>query len=74
MDIYRFLPPDRAWHKVNDYSGGLGGGEGRTRAEARILRVYAAYWPTKCNVGLMSQAVSRTQIWALARMPGYCLN
>ena len=52
----------------------LRGGEGRERAETRTLLVYAAHWPAKCNVGLMSQAVSRTQIWVRARMPGYSLH
>ena len=53
---------------------GWRGGEGRERVEARTLLVYAANWPIKCNVGLMSQAVSWTKIWARARMPGYSLD
>ena len=64
--ISRCLPSDRTWHKVNDYSGDLGEGEGQAQAEAWTLLVYAAHWPTKCNVGLISQAVSQTQIWVQA--------
>ena len=74
--ICHCLPPDRTWHKVNkqkaDYRGDLG--EGRARVEARTLLVYAAHWPIKWNMGLMSQAVSQTKICAWARMPGYSLN
>ena len=40
----------------------------------RTLLVCAAHRPTKCNVCLMQQAVSRIQIWIRARMPGYSLN
>ena len=70
-------PPDRTWHKVNDpkadYSGDLAGA-GRAWAEARTLLVCAAHRPTTCNVGLMSQAVSWSQIWVQARMPSYSFN
>ena len=48
-NICRCLPSDRTRHKVNDleadYSGDLGEGEGRTRAEARTLLVYAGHRP-----------------------------
>ena len=44
------LPLDRTWHKVNDpkvdYSGDLRDGEGRARASARALLVYAGHRPT----------------------------
>ena len=50
------------------------GGDGRELAETRILLVCAAHRPTKCNVGLMRQAVSRIQISIRARMLGYSLN
>ena len=53
---------------------GVKGREGRARAEIRTLQVYAAHWPTKRNVGLMSQAVSWTQFLTRTRMPGYSLN
>ena len=43
-------------------------------SEAWTLLVCAAHRPTKCNVGLMRQAVSRIQIWIRARMPGYSFN
>ena len=33
---------------------GIRGGEGRARAEARVLLVYAGHRPTKCYVGQMS--------------------
>ena len=50
-------------------------GRGRfERAEIRNLLVCAAHQPTKCNVALMRQAVSRIQILILERMPGYSLN
>ena len=52
---------------------GIKGGGYRKRAETRTLLVYAAYC-TKCNVGLISQAVPRTHIWVRARIPGYGLN
>ena len=53
---------------------GIKGAEGRERAETRTLLVYAAYRLTWCNVSLMRQAVSRSQMWVQARMPGYGLN
>ena len=53
---------------------GQRGEEGRERAETRNLLVCAAHRPTKCNVGVMSQAVSRIHIWIRARMLGYGLN
>ena len=53
---------------------GWRGGEGRERTETQTLLVCEAHWPTKCNVGLMRQAVSRIQIWIRARMPGYSIN
>ena len=74
-DICRCLPPDRTWHKLKspkaDKSGDKGEGE---RAETRTLLICAAHRPTKCNVALMRQAVSRIQIWIRARMTGYSLN
>ena len=48
---------------------GIKGGGGRKRAETRTLLVYAAHQLTWCNVSLMRQAVSRTQMWVRARMP-----
>ena len=39
------------------------GGEGLERAETRTLLVCGAHRPSKCNVGLMRQAVTRVQIW-----------
>ena len=39
-------------------------------SETRTLLVCAAHRPTKCNVALMRQAVSRIQIWIRAPMPG----
>ena len=48
-----------------------GGGEGREGAETRTLPVYAAHQLTWCNVSMMRQAVSRTQMWVRVRMPGY---
>ena len=36
--------------------------------------IYAAHRLTWCNVSLMRQAVSRTQMWVRARMLGYGLN
>ena len=53
---------------------GIKGREGRELAETRTLLVYAAHRLTWCNVNLMRQAVSRTQMWVRARMPGYGLN
>ena len=53
---------------------GIKEGKGRERAETRTLRVYAAHRLTWYNVSLMRQAVSRTQMWVRARMPGYGLN
>ena len=53
---------------------GINGGVGLEWTKAHTLLVCAAHRPTKCDVGLMSQAVSRTQIWVQARMPGYSLN
>ena len=53
---------------------GIKGGEGRERAETRTLLVNAAHRLTWCNVSLMRQAVSRTQMWVLERMPVYGLN
>ena len=47
---------------------------GRERVETRTLLVCAAHRLTWCNVSLMRQAVSRTQMWVRARMPGYGLN
>ena len=34
MNICRCLPPDRTWHKVNDYSGDLG--EGKVGNESKL--------------------------------------
>ena len=34
MDICRYLPPDRTWHKINDYIGDLG--EGKDGNEPRL--------------------------------------
>ena len=48
--------------------------EGRERVETRTLLVNVAHQLTWCNVSLMRQAVSRTQMWVRARMPGYGLN
>ena len=53
---------------------GIRGREDRERVETRTLLVYAAHRLTWCNVNLMRQAVSRTQMWVQARMPGYGLN
>ena len=63
-----------ASHQIGLDTRGFRGQEGREQAETRTLLVYAAHWHIKCNVGLMSQAVSRTQIWVRARMLGYSLN
>ena len=54
--------------------GGDKGRGGQKRAEARALLVYAAHRLTWCNVSVMRQAVSRTQMWVRARMPVYGLN
>ena len=48
--------------------------KGRGRSETSRDSIPAGHWPTKCNVGLMSQAVSQTQIWVRTRMPDYDLN
>ena len=53
---------------------GIKRGVGRERAETRTLLVYAAHRLTQCNVSLMRQAVSQTQMWVRARMPVYDLN
>ena len=53
---------------------GIRGREGRERVETRTLLVCAAHRLTWCNVSLMRQAVSQTQMWVRARMPGYGLN
>ena len=60
----------KAWRPIKV---GIKGGGGREWAETRTLLVCAGR-PTKCNVGLMRQAVSQIQIWIRARMPGYGLN
>ena len=44
--ICRCLPPDRIWHKVNDYSGDLGEGDGQAWVEAWTLLVYAGHQPS----------------------------
>ena len=46
----------------------------RSKIRGPIKVVCAAHRPTKCNVALMRQAVSRIQIWIRAHMPGYSLN
>ena len=48
--------------------------EGWERVETRNLLVFAAHRLTWCNVSLMRQAVSRTQMWVRARILGYGLN
>ena len=53
---------------------GIRGREGRERVETRTLLVNVANRLTWCNVSLMRQAVSRTQMWVRARVPGYGLN
>ena len=53
---------------------GIKGRGGRERAETRTLLVCAAHRLTQCNVSLMRQAVSRTQMWVQARMPVNGLN
>ena len=79
--IYKLLDK---WQEVIQINGeytieinsswGFQRGKGWAQAEARTLLIYAAHWPTHCNMSLMSQAVSWTQIWVQARMPGYSLN
>ena len=76
---YLSLPPTRqdltqSQKPEGRLKWGFRGGKGLERAETRTLLVCAAHRPTKCNVGLMRQAVSRIQIWIRARMPGYSLN
>ena len=69
------LPPTRqGLTKGQRLKWGIKGWIGRERAETRTLLVCAGHWPTKCNVSLMSQAVSWTQILVQARMPSYSLN
>ena len=53
---------------------GIKGRGGRERIETRTLLVCAAHRLTYCNVSLMSQVVSRTQMWVRARMPVRGLN
>ena len=53
---------------------GIKGRGGRERVETQTLLVYAAHRLTWCNVSLMRQAVSRTQMWVQACMPVYALN
>ena len=76
---YLSLPPTRqdliqGQKPEGQLKWGQRGGEGRARAKTRTLLVCAAHWPTNCNVGLMSQEVSGTQIWVWEQMPGYSLN
>ena len=77
--VYLSLPPTRqdltqGQKTEGRLKWGWKGGEGRERAETRTLLVYAAHRLTWCNVSLVRQAVSRTQMWVRARMPGYGLN
>ena len=53
---------------------GIKGRGGREWAETWTLQVYAAHWLTWCNVSLMRQAVSWTQMWVQACMLVYSLN
>ena len=69
--FYLPLPPTRQgltqgqWTKGR-LKCGLRGWVGRERIETRTLLVCVGHWLTNCNVSLMSQAVSWTQIWVQA--------
>ena len=79
MFVYLSLPPTR--HDLTQgqkpegrLKWGKRGGEGWERVETRTLLVYDAHRLTWCYVSLKRQAVSRTQMWVGACMPGYGLN
>ena len=72
--ICRYLPSERTWHKVKARRPIKVGINGRGRSGTSRDSNPADHWPTKCNVGLMSLAVSQIQIWIRARMSGYSLN
>ena len=72
--ICRCLPPDTRSKARRPIKVGIKGRGGRERAETRTLLVCAAHRLTSCNVSLMRQAVSRTQMWVRARMPVNGLN
>ena len=56
----------KAWRPIKV---GIKGGGDRERADTRTLLVYAAHRLTWCNMSLLSQVVSRTQMCVWARMP-----
>ena len=74
MVVFRCLPPDRTWHKVNDYSGDLREGRWSTSRGSNPAGLCCSLTHSVQCGSTEPSSFTNPESGSLARMPGYSLN